>query len=157
MKPMYLTKAGYEKMRAELDELKSNGRQDVAKAIAEARDKGDLSENAEYDAAKDAQSMLEAKISEIETALASVRLIDESTLDASKAGLLTNVTIRNTKNGMEKTYKLVPESEADLKTGKISINSPMGQGLLGKTPGEQAVVKTPAGDVVFEIKEISIG
>jgi transcription elongation factor GreA len=156
MKATYLTKHGFDKMRHELDELKSNGRQEVARAIAEARDKGDLSENAEYEAAKDAQGMLEARISEIETTLASVRIIDETMLDASKAGLLTNVTIRNTKTGMEKTYKLVPESEADLKTQKISISSPMGQGLLGKVIGEQAVVVTPGGNITFEIVNISI-
>jgi transcription elongation factor GreA len=156
MSKVFVTQAGYDKMKAELNILKTVNRPEAAKAIAEAREKGDLSENAEYDAAKDAQGMLEAKINYIETQLSNVKIIDEKLLDASKAGLLTNVTVRNVNNNIQKTYKLVPESEADLKAARISINSPMGQGLLGKTTGEKAIVTTPGGQVEFEILGISI-
>lgn len=152
----YLTQKGYERLKSELDEFKSTGRQEVARAIAEAREKGDLSENAEYEAAKDAQGMLEAKISELERMLANVRIIDETQLDASKVGVLSNVTVRNLKNGKEMTYQLVPESEADLKNQKISVVSPMGQGLMGKTIGEMALVVTPNGNIEFEVVNISI-
>lgn len=152
----YLTPEGYEKLKKELDELKTTGRQQVAKAIAEAREKGDLSENAEYDAAKDAQGMLELRINELEKLLANARIIDESMLDASEVRLLTNVTIRNRKTKHEVTYKIVSESEANLKEKKISITSPIGQGLLGKKVGDIAVVQTPAGVVEFEILDITI-
>jgi transcription elongation factor GreA len=152
----YLTQKGYDKLIEELDELKSNGRQKVAKAIAEAREKGDLSENAEYDAAKDAQGMLELKINEMEKVLANARVLDASQLDSSKVVVLSNVTIKNLKNNKEITYQLVSETEADLKAKKISVTSPMGNGLLGKKIGEVAVVETPGGNIEFEIVNISI-
>ncbi len=150
----YLTKEGFEKIKIELEELKTKGRSDVAKAIAEAREKGDLSENAEYDAAKDAQGMLELKINELEKVLSNARILDTSELDNSKVTVLSNVTIKNLKTKKELTYKLVSESEADLKAKKISVNSPMGLGLLGKKVGEIATVSTPAGSIEFEIVEI---
>lgn len=152
----YLSKAGYDKLKAELEVLKSDGRAEIAKAIAEARDKGDLSENAEYDAAKDAQGMLEMKINEIEKALSNARIVDESTLDISKVTVLSNVRILNVKLKKELTYKIVSESEADLKKGKISVSSPIGKGLLGKAIGEIADITTPAGSLQFKILEISI-
>lgn len=152
----YLTQEGYDKIKAELEDLKSNGRPEIARAIAEARDKGDLSENAEYDAAKNAQGMLELKINELEKLLGNVRIIDESTVDLSKVSLLCNVTIRNMKTKAEITYKLVSESEADLKLKKISIKSPIGNGLLGKKVGDIAQVQTPNGVIEFEIIDISL-
>lgn len=152
----YLTQEGYDKLTAELEEMKSSGRPEIAKAIAEARDKGDLSENAEYSAAKDAQGLLEMKINELETILASSRIVDESQLDTSEVRLLANVTMKNLKNGKELTYKLVSESEADLKARKISIDSPMGKGLLGKKVGEVAVVETPGGRLEFKVLNIAI-
>ena len=127
----YMTKEGYEKLKAELDELKTTGRAEAARAIAEAREKGDLSENAEYDAAKDAQGMLEAKINELEKALSKARIIDESQLDASKVTILSKVKLQNLKIKKEISYTLVSETEANLKEKKISVNSPIGQGLLG--------------------------
>lgn len=151
----YLTKEGYERIKAELDDMKTRGRDEVAKAIAEAREKGDLSENAEYDAAKEAQGMLELKINDMEKVLASARILDESQLDTSKVTVLSNVTIRSTKTGKDVTYKLVSETEADLKAKKISVGSPIGQGLLGKTVGDIAIVETPGGQMEFEIVEIS--
>lgn len=152
----YLTKSGYEKLKAEIEDLKTNGRSEVARAIAEARDKGDLSENAEYDAAKDAQGMLEMKINELEKALSSARIIDESTLDTSKVTVLSKVKIKNHKINKEVEYKLVSGTEADLKSGKISVTSPIGKGLLGKKVGDIAEVETPAGILKLEILEISI-
>ncbi len=152
----YLTQEGYERIKAELEDLKSNGRPEVARAIAEAREKGDLSENAEYDAAKNAQGMLELKINELEKVLGNVRIIDESQVDISKASLLCNVTIRNVKNNASITYKLVSESESDLKLKKISVNSPIGKGLLGKKLGDIAIIQTPNGALEFEITDISL-
>lgn len=152
----YLTQEGYTRLTAELEEMKSQGRADVAKAIAEAREKGDLSENAEYDAAKEAQGMLELKINELEKVLANARVLDESQLDISKVTVLSNVTIKNTKTGKSLTYKLVSESEADLKAKRISVKSPMGQGLLGKAIGEIALVETPNGNLEFEIIDIAL-
>lgn len=152
----YLTQEGYDKLKAELDELKSTGRQQVAKAIAEAREKGDLSENAEYDAAKDAQGLLEMRINELEKTLAHARIIDESMMDTSEVRLLTSVTILNKKTNKTMTYKIVSESEADLKAKKISASSPIGEGLLGKKVGDVAEVKTPAGIIHFEIIDISL-
>ena len=152
----YLTQEGYDKLKAELDELKSTGRQEVARAIAEAREKGDLSENAEYDAAKDAQGMLEMRINELEKTLAHARIIDESMMDTSEVRLLTSVTILNKKTNKSMTYKIVSESEADLKAKKISASSPIGEGLLGKKVGEVAEIQTPAGIIHFEIVEISL-
>ncbi len=153
----YLTQSGYDRLRGELDALKSDGRQEAAHAIAEARAQGDLSENAEYDAAKDAQGMLELKINELETVLANARIIDESLLDDSKVAILSNVTIKNVKTGKEMTYKLVSESEADAKQMRISVTSPIGQGLLGKLRGEVAHITTPAGTMDFEVLEITVG
>lgn len=152
----YLTQGGFDKIKAELDELKSTGRQEAARAIAEARAQGDLSENAEYDAAKDAQGLLELKINELESVLSNARIIDESQLDTSKVAILSNVTIKNLKTGKEMTYKLVSETEADAKQMKISVTSPIGQGLLGKAKGEVAKIITPAGPMEFEVINIAI-
>lgn len=152
----YYTKDGLDKLKAELNELKTKGRADMAKQIAEARDKGDLSENAEYDAAKEAQGLLELKISKLEKVVGDARIIDESSIDTSKVSILSTVKIKNSKNKMEVTYQLVAEEEADLKSGKISVQSPIGKGLLGKKKGEKAVIKVPAGDVEFEILDITV-
>lgn len=152
----YLTQEGYDKLRADLDDLKGRGREEVARAIAEAREKGDLSENAEYDAAKDSQGMLEMKINELEKAMINARIIDESLLDGSKVTVLCTVTIRNKKTLKDVKYKLVAEAEADLKLGKISVNSPIGLGLLGKKIGDLAEVHTPGGNIDFEIIDISL-
>lgn len=152
----YYTQNGLEKLKTELSHLKSKGRSEIAKQIAEARDKGDLSENAEYDAAKDAQGHLEAKIAQLEDLVANARLLDESNIDTSKVSILSKVTIKNKKNGASVTYMLVSEEEADLKAGKISTMSPIGKGLLGKTKGEVAVIKTPAGEMEFEIVSIGV-
>jgi transcription elongation factor GreA len=152
----YLTQGGYDRLRHELEELKTTGRSDAARAIAEARAQGDLSENAEYDAAKDAQGLLELKISDLEMILAHARVIDESQIDISKVAILANVTIKNLKTGKEMTYKLVSESEADAKSSKISVSSPIGQGLLGKAIGEVATIKTPGGMLEFEVINISL-
>lgn len=139
-----------------MDELKTAGRQEAARAIAEAREKGDLSENAEYDAAKNAQGMLELRINELEKVLANVRILSASDMDTSEVRLLTSVTILNKKTGKEDTYMLVSESEASLKDKKISASSPIGKGLLGKKPGETTVITTPAGQVEFKIIKIFI-
>ncbi|MBC6995268.1 transcription elongation factor GreA [Neolewinella lacunae] len=152
----YLTQEGYDKLRAELDELKSTGRANVAAAIAEAREKGDLSENAEYDAAKDAQGLLEMKINEMEKVMANARVLDASQLDTSHVTVMSKVTIKNVKVNKEITYHLVAESEADLKEKKISVSSPMGQGLLGKAVGDIAEVSTPNGVIKFEIINITV-
>lgn len=152
----YMTKEGYEKLKAELDELKTTGRAEAARAIAEAREKGDLSENAEYDAAKDAQGMLEAKINELEKALSKARIIDESQLDASKVTILSKVKLQNLKIKKEISYTLVSETEANLKEKKISVNSPIGQGLLGKEVGDVVEISTPGGIIQFKVLEISI-
>lgn len=151
----YYTQEGLDKLKQELQQLKTEGRANIAKAIAEARDKGDLSENAEYDAAKEAQGLHETKIAKLEEVLASARLIDESTLDTSKVLALSYVKIKNKKNNAVMTYQLVSETEADLKSGKISVKSPIAQGLLGKSVGEVAQVEAPAGVLEFEILEIS--
>jgi transcription elongation factor GreA len=150
----YMTQEGYDRLSHELEELRTTGRRDASRAIAEARDKGDLSENAEYDAAKDAQGMLELKIADLEKVLSTARVISESQLDNSKVTVLAKVRIRNTKNKAEMTYHLVSESESNLKEGKISVSSPIGSGLLGKKIGDLAQVKTPGGDIQFEILDI---
>jgi len=155
-KVSYYTKEGLEKLKNELSTLKSKGRSDIAKQIAEARDKGDLSENAEYDAAKDAQGHLEAKIAQLENLMAGARLLDENNVDTSQVSILSKVTIKNKKNGASFTYILVSEEEADLKTGKISTMSPIGKGLLGKKIGDSAQIKTPAGEIEFEIVNIGL-
>lgn len=147
---------GFERLKSELDELKGNGRRDIARAIAEAREKGDLSENAEYHAAKDAQGMLEFKINDLEKKLVNVKLVDESQIDTSKVGILAKVTIRNKKTGKDISYKLVSEAESDIKSGKLSVNSPIGKGLLGKNVGETAEVSTPNGKLEFEIIGIAV-
>lgn len=154
-KVSYYTKEGLEKLKSELAHLKSKGRADIARQIAEARDKGDLSENAEYDAAKDAQGLLEAKIAQLEEVVGNARLLDESKVDKDVISILSRVTIKNKKNGATVTYLLVSEEEADLKAGKISTQSPIGKGLLGKKKGESAQIKTPAGEIEFEVLEIS--
>jgi transcription elongation factor GreA len=153
----YYTEEGLKKLKDELNFLKTKGRADMAKQIAEARDKGDLSENAEYDAAKDAQGLLELKISKLEDLVANARVIDESTLDTSKVSILTTVKIKNKKNGAVVKYTLVAEEEADLKIGKISVKSPIGAGLLGKTKGDTVEISVPAGKMEFEIVEITLG
>ena len=153
---IYLTQAGYDKIKADVEELRTTGRKEAARAIAEAREKGDLSENAEYDAAKEAQGLLEARISDLENKLGNARIIDETMLDASKVGVLTTVTMENLKVKKTVKYKLVPESEADLKTNRLSVASPVGQGLLGKKVGEIATVKTPNGDIQFKILDITL-
>ena len=150
-----MTQEGYDKLQAELNDLKTRGRQEVAAAIAEAREKGDLSENAEYDAAKDAQGMLEMKISEMDKAMSNARVIDPSMLDNSTVVVLSKVKLKNVKNGMEVTYQLVSQQEADLKLKKISVNSPIGAGLLGKKVGEIAEIQTPRAIMEFEILDIS--
>ena len=154
-KVSYYTKEGLEKLTAEHNMLKSKGRADIARQIAEARDKGDLSENAEYDAAKDAQGHLEAKIAKLEDLMSNARLLDETKIDTSSVSILSKVTIKNKKNNASVTYMLVSEEEADLKTGKISTQSPIGKGLLGKKKGDSVKIKTPAGEMEFEV--VSIG
>lgn len=154
-KVSYYTAEGLKKLREELEYLKSVERPKASQAIADARDKGDLSENAEYDAAKEAQGLLEMKIAKMEEVVANARLIDESQLDTSKVLVLSTVKIKNLANKMEITYTLVAESEADLKAGKISVTSPIGKGLLGKSVGEIAEIKVPNGTLQFEILEIS--
>ncbi|HEX8562748.1 MAG TPA: transcription elongation factor GreA [Flavobacterium sp.] len=151
----YYTAEGLRKLREELDYLKNIERPKASAAIAEARDKGDLSENAEYDAAKEAQGLLEMRIAKLEEVHANARLIDETQLDVSKALVLSNVKIKNQANGQEMKYTLVAESEADLKTGKISVTSPIGKGLLGKSVGEVAEITVPNGVLKFEVLEIS--
>ena len=151
----YFTKEGLENLKDELNHLKTVERPNITKEIAEARDKGDLSENAEYDAAKEAQGMLEAKIAKLEAQLSQARVLDESELDTSSVHLLTKVTIRNTKNDMQLTYAIVPESEADLLEKKISVESPIAQGLLGKKVGEIAEIQVPSGIMKFEIVAIT--
>ncbi len=151
----YYTEEGLKKLREELNQLRDIERPKASQAIAEARDKGDLSENAEYDAAKEAQGMLEMKIAKLEETLAGARLIDESQLDTSKALVLSKVKIKNQTNGMEMTYTLVADGEADLASGKISVNSPIGKGLLGKSVGEVAEIEVPNGTMKFDILEIS--
>ena len=155
-KVSYMTQEGYDKLKSDLEELKTTGRSEVAKAIAEAREKGDLSENAEYDAAKDAQGLLELKINNMEKVLANARILDSSELDTSKVTVLSKVTIKNLKMKKEFTYHLVSESEADLKAGKISVSSPIGKGLLGKAVGEIAIVETPRGNLEFEVLDITV-
>ena len=151
----YYTAEGLKKLREELDQLKSIERPKASQAIAEARDKGDLSENAEYDAAKEAQGMLEMRIAKMEEVHSNARLIDETHLDVSKVLVLSNVKIKNQANGMELKYTLVAESEADLKTGKISVTSPIGKGLLGKSVGQIAQITVPNGTLNFEVLEIT--
>jgi transcription elongation factor GreA len=153
----YYTADGLKKLKDELHDMKTIQRPAISNQIAEARDKGDLSENAEYDAAKEAQGLLEMKISKLESILGSARLIDESNIDITKVFILSRVKIKNVANGMEMEYTLVAENEADLKAKKISVDSPIGKGLLGKSQGEIADVETPNGIIKFEILEIARG
>ena len=155
MKVAYYTEEGLKALKAELDHVRDVERPRVSQAIAEARDKGDLSENAEYDAAKEAQGLLEMKIAKLEELVASARVIDESQLDTSKVLILSTVKLKNKANNAVMTYTLVAESEADLKTGKISVSSPIGRGLLGKSVGDIAEIKVPNGILQMEIIEIT--
>ena len=152
----YMSEEGYKKLMAELKELETVERPKISAAIAEARDKGDLSENAEYDAAKDAQGLLEAKIAQLKDTIATCRVIDESQIDTSKVQMLNKVTIKNTKTGATMTYTLVSETEANFKEGKLSIHTPIAQALVGKKLGDKVMVKVPAGEMEFEIMDISL-
>jgi len=152
----YYTEEGLQRMRDELHQLKSVERKIATQAIVDARDKGDLSENAEYDAAREAQALLELRIAKLEDVIANARIVDETKLDLSKASILTTVKIKNMNNGASMKYTLVAENEADIKIGKISVDSPIGKALLGKRVGEKVDVQVPAGKVTFEVSEISI-
>ena len=152
----YYTAEGLQKLKDALLELQTKGRKDMSRQIAEARDKGDLSENAEYDAAKEAQGLMELKIKKLEIAVGNGRVLDESSVDTSKVSIMTTVKIKNLKSGMEVAYQIVAEEEADLKKKKISVQSPIGKGLLGKKKGEKAVVKAPAGDIEFKVLDITV-
>mgnify|MGYP005704756669 CR=1 FL=1 len=154
-KVSYYTEEGLKKLRADLNQLKDKERPKASQAIAEARDKGDLSENAEYDAAKEAQGMLELQISKMEEALSNARIIDESQLDDSKALVLSTVQVKNIGTGQIMKFTLVAQTEADLKTGKLSVESPIGRGLLGKIVGDIADISIPNGKIQFEILEIN--
>mgnify|MGYP001627324056 CR=1 FL=1 len=151
----YFTQEGLQRLKDELDQLMNRERPRISQMIAEARDKGDLSENAEYDAAKEAQGMLEMKIAQLQELLMSARVLDESKMDISKVLLLSRVKIKNLRNGATMSYTIVPEKEAELKSGKISVNSPIAKGLLGKTVGDQVEIEVPAGKLMFEIVEVS--
>ena len=152
----YVKKETFEQMKIELQRMKSVARPAASKAIAEAKEKGDLKENAEYDAAKEAQGHLESKIAQMEGIIANTRVLDESSIDTSKVSILTKVTLTNLNTKKQVTYQLVSENEADLKVGKISVTSPIGKGLLGKKPGEIAEVQAPAGILKFKVENISI-
>ena len=155
MSTIYLSQEGYDKLKTELQNLKSVDRPRVINQISEARDKGDLSENAEYDAAKEAQGLLEARIAKLENDVANARVLDHEDMDTSTVHLLTKVTIKNTSNGMEMSYAIVSEAEADLAAKKISVTSPIGKGLLGKAVGDIADIEVPNGIIHFEIIEIT--
>jgi transcription elongation factor GreA len=154
-KVSYYTEEGLKKLRAELDQLRDVERPKASQDIADARDKGDLSENAEYDAAKEAQGMLEMRIAKLEQVVSNARVIDESQLDTSKVLIHSKVRLKNVKMNQEMTYKLVAQSEADLKAGRISVDSPIGKGLLGKEAGDTAEIEVPNGKITFEILEVS--
>ena len=154
MSVLYYTPEGFKKLKEELEHLRSVQRPRISEQIAEARDKGDLSENAEYDAAKEAQGMLEMKIAKMEELVANARIVDESQFDTSKVLILSMVTVRNPANGATMKYTLVSEQEADLKAGKISVNSPIGKGLLGKAAGEVAEIIVPSGSMMLEVVSI---
>ncbi len=151
-----MTEAGYKKLKEELNELERVQRPAISKQIAEARDKGDLSENAEYDAAKEAQGMLEMKISQLKETIASARMIDESKINTNEVQILNRVKIKNTNTGQVMTYMIVSESEANLKEGKLSVTTPIAKGLLGKKVGEKASVQVPSGMLEFEVIEITL-
>jgi transcription elongation factor GreA len=152
----YYTEEGLQKLKDELQQLETVERRKCTQAVAEARDKGDLSENAEYDAAREAQALLEVKIAKLKDVIANARLVDESQLDLSKVSILTTVKIKNLKNNATMKYTLVAENEADLKSGKISVDSPIGRGLLGKKVGDKVDISVPAGVIPFEIVSISL-
>jgi transcription elongation factor GreA len=152
----YYTEEGLQRLRDELHQLRTIDRKAATYAVAEARDKGDLSENAEYDAAREAQALLEFKIAKLEDVIANARIVDETQLDLSKVSILTTVKIKNEKNGATMKYTLVAENEADIKAGKISVDSPIGRALLGKKVGDKVDVKIPAGEVTFQVNEISL-
>lgn len=152
----YVTKETLEQMKADLQRMKAVDRPAASRAIADAKEKGDLKENAEYDAAKEAQGLLEARIAQLEGVLANTRVLDESSIDTSKVSILTKVKLTNLNTQKQVTYQLVSENEADLKAGKISVTSPIGKGLLGKKPGEVAEVQAPAGMLKFKIEDITI-
>jgi transcription elongation factor GreA len=152
----YVTKETLDQMKSELQQLKGVERPAASRAIAEAREKGDLKENAEYDAAKEAQGLLEAKIAALEGQIATARIVDESTIDTSKVSILTKVKVTNLNTKKQVTYQIVSEKEADLKAGKISYTSPIGKGLLGKTIGDVAEVTAPAGVIKFKVEDISL-
>lgn len=152
----YMSEEGYKKLLAELQIMENVRRPEIIQQIAEARDKGDLSENAEYDAAKEAQAMLESKIAQLKAMVADAKLIDESKIDTSTVQILTKVKLRNQKNNSVVSYSIVPESEADLKAGKISCNTPIAKGLLGRKAGDIAEIAIPSGKIHFEILEISL-
>lgn len=151
----YVTKETFDQLKADLQRMKGIERPAASRAIAEAREKGDLKENAEYDAAKESQGLLEAKIAALEGSLATIRVIDESTIDTTKVSILTKVTLTNLQTKKRVTYKIVSEKEADLKAGKISVTSPIGKGILGKVVGDTAEVQAPAGMLVFKIEDIT--
>ena len=151
----YVTKETYEQLKTGLQRMKAIDRPAASRAIAEAREKGDLKENAEYDAAKEAQGLLEAKIAALEGAMSNIRVLDESNIDTSKVSILTKVTLTNLNTQKQVTYKIVSEQEADLKSGKISVTSPIGKGIFGKTVGDTAEIQAPAGIIKFKIEEIS--
>ena len=152
----YMTEDGYKKLREDINLLETIDRPEISKQIAEARDKGDLSENAEYDAAKEAQGLLEAKISQLKSLMANARLINEDAIGTDKVQILNKVTIRNVKNNQKMTYTLVAESEANLKESKIAVNTPVAQGLMGKKIGDIAEIKVPSGVMSFEIMDITL-
>jgi transcription elongation factor GreA len=153
-KPTYFTKEGLERLKEELHHLSTIERPSISKQIAEARDKGDLSENAEYDAAKEAQGLLEMKIAKIQDTIQNARIIDESKLDSTRVSILSKVKIKNVKNNATMTYTIVPENDADIKSGKISVSSPIATGLLGKEVGDKVEITVPSGKVEFQIVEI---
>ncbi len=152
----YYSEEGLQRLKDELHDLRTKGRPDIARQIAEARDKGDLSENAEYDAAKEAQGLLELKISKLEEVVGNARLINSATIDTSKVSIMTKVKIKNATNGATIQYALVAEEEADLKQNKISVKSPIGKGLLGKKVGEKVNITVPSGSLEFEVLDISL-
>ena len=152
----YFTEEGLSKLKNELRLLKTSGRKKIAQQIADARDKGDLSENAEYDAAKEAQGLHELKISKLESTLSNAKIIDKKNIDASKVSILSKVDIKNLQNDMKFTYQLVAEEESDLKSGKLSVKSPIGSSLLGKGKGDKVIINTPSGNIKFQILNISL-
>ena len=152
----YFTEEGLSKLKDELLLLKTSGRKKIAQQIADARDKGDLSENAEYDAAKEAQGLHELKISKLESTLSNAKIVDKKNIDASKVSILSKVDIKNLHNDMKFTYQLVAEEESDLKSGKLSVKSPIGSSLLGKRKGDKVIINTPSGNIKFQILNISL-